>query len=659
MKNELKNRINGLSHEERKLLLFKLKGVVTNQSDNTSSENPKRLVAYIRPNEQFDMKKLKAHLKEGLPEYMIPSAIHLIDEIPTLPNGKVDRSGLLALSRETPSETGLKKPKSEIEKQLVQIWEEVLNFNPISIEDNFFEIGGDSILSIQIISKARKVGILLQPNQLFENQTIAELSLFAANNVSEPMTNEKVEGEVPLTPIQHWFFENHLIAPHFWNQIIKVSNIDSIPFDSIKLTINALISHHDALCLSFVQTDNKWVARTLRKNENNSCHHIDISSERKIEEQKRLINEALITAQENCRLDNGELFRAYYFECGDTQPNSIFLIAHHLIVDMVSWSIIFNDFSSALQLLKDGQEINFNQKTASIKVWSEYLVALSNSDEFQKEIEYWKQQHFESHTLPQDFDVDKEVFEERSFAIHQSFLNEGDTDLLINEANEAYNSEVEDLLITALIKTICQWGDLSNFCLGLERLGRTADTISVDVSDTVGWFTSFFPIRLNYESGGNDGELIKTTKERLRTVPNGGIGYGLLRYLSNNKSFKAFLNQEPEVIFNYLGNKKENHNKSYEQYELLWDGTRHALSERSHKLEINMSIIKNVLNIRWSYCTEIHKEDTVILLAKRFDENLKAILQHCTTKETMDYTPSDFPEAGLSQEDLDNLLDNL
>ncbi|SDL27683.1 condensation domain-containing protein [Kriegella aquimaris] len=659
MTNELKNRIIALSPDERALILYKLRGTLERTDDKTVSENSKRLVAYIRPTEQFDMSRYKSYLKERLPEYMIPSAVHLIDEIPTLPNGKVDRNRLIGLNVGAQVKNDLKKPQSEIEEQLVKIWEEVLNFAPISTEDNFFEIGGDSILSIQIISKARKMGIVLQPNQLFENQTIAELSLFAVTENPEPILHDKkVMGPVPLTPIQHWFFENHTIAPHFWNQIVRISNIPGITYDTIHTTVNTIISRHAALSLSFVQTYEKWTAKILRAPKNNYCHYVDLSSERAAEEQQRRIDEVLATDQQNCRLEKGELFRAYYFECGDTQPNCVYLIAHHLIVDMISWNIIFSDFSNALQLLEQGQQIIFRQQTASIKTWGEHLTTLSNSDVFEKEIAYWKLQHYESNSLPRDFEISKEVFEESSCAMYHSFLNKEETGLLLNQANEAYNTKVDDLLISALLKTICEWANLPRFCLGLERLGRTADFISLDVSDTVGWLTSFFPITLNYEAGDNEDLLIKSVKEQLHTVPNGGIGYGLLRYLSNNKQHKSLLKQEPEVIFNYLGNKIENHNKSSEQYEQLWEGTRYPSSERNHKLEINVFSVNNILNIHWSYCTELYKEETVSRLAQQFIGNLKNILLHCSTKEIRAYTPSDFPESGLNQEDLDNLLEN-
>lgn len=200
MNDQLKNRIKNLSQEELALTYLKLSDYIDDGKLKGSFEGANRLVAYMKPNSNFDLEEFQIKLKKSLPDYMVPSKMNLLEQIPKLPNGKIDYDDLQkSLESEDSDIFKVQKAKNEIESKLVSIWEEVLNFSPISTEDNFFEIGGDSILSIQIISKARKNGIVLSPNQLFEHQTISELALFAKAEVKE-ISVQEAHGNIELTP---------------------------------------------------------------------------------------------------------------------------------------------------------------------------------------------------------------------------------------------------------------------------------------------------------------------------------------------------------------------------------------------------------------------------------------------------------------------------
>ena len=177
---KLKYKIEQLSDNERKLLVIKIKDFIKKEANRSNSDKQKKLVAYLEVDNPLDTDSLKVHLKNKLPDYMIPFSFLEVEKIPLLPNGKVDKKELLKIKfndvKKETNQINIVKPTTEIEEKLVKIWEEVLDFAPISIKDNFFEIGGDSLLSIQIISKARKAGIELKANQIFENQTILGLS---------------------------------------------------------------------------------------------------------------------------------------------------------------------------------------------------------------------------------------------------------------------------------------------------------------------------------------------------------------------------------------------------------------------------------------------------------------------------------------------------
>jgi len=218
IQDHLKYKIEDLSEDERRLLAIKIKAAISSKAKVSTTNSQKRIVAYVKSDDDLDEYQMKSFLKSKLPDYMVPSSIKVLDHIPLLPNGKVDKKELLKIkdnsSYSESNQLDVATPKNEIETKLVKIWEAVLGFSPISTSDNFFEIGGDSILSIQIVAKARKEGVNLKANQLFENQTIAELAMFS--NLSDDIETQEdhieFEGETPLTPVQHWFFETHKTA---------------------------------------------------------------------------------------------------------------------------------------------------------------------------------------------------------------------------------------------------------------------------------------------------------------------------------------------------------------------------------------------------------------------------------------------------------------
>jgi non-ribosomal peptide synthase protein (TIGR01720 family) len=658
MNDQLKYRIMNLSDDELKLVYFKFREAVDSKEVDVGKEGAERLVAYVQPKSNFNSDLLHAILSEQLPEYMIPAQIKLIKELPKLPNGKIDINALqIKTNIEPEQKPDLQRPKNEIEEQLVLIWEEILNFSPISTADNFFEIGGDSILSIQIIAKARKKGILLSPNQLFEHQNIAELALFAQEDAKE-WVKENSNGEILMTPIQHWFFEQHKIAPHFWNQIIQITNIKEITFTNLKKVVQALVFNHDALRSSFYKQNEEWIANIIEPEEIDCCHQFDLSDIKGIQNQNNKIDQVISQNQANSTLNKGNLFRAVYFECGDEQGNKIILIAHHLVVDKVSWNIILDDFKTGLDQVNKNQVIDYLHKTASIKLWGNHLEELSKSNEIGNECDYWNAQSHKGSLLPKDFVNNQESFAEHSFKMHQCYLNENDTAVLLKQANLAFNTKTEDLLLSSLVKTFCEWANLEQFHFALEKHGRTADIAALDVSNTVGWFTSFFPINL-VNSKSNDMEsLVKSIKEQLRAIPNEGIGHGLLKYFVKSWNNSDLFAQAPELIFNYLGRSSNSTEAENIRFETKTEGTRHPLSEHTSGLEINLIIEGDRLCMRWSYCTELYKESTIVLLTNNFIQNLKNILSACINQESAGYTPSDFPEAGISQSDLDSLMSN-
>jgi non-ribosomal peptide synthase protein (TIGR01720 family) len=641
------------------MLLHKVFGLTGVGSYHSAPEKDGRLVAYVTPRKGFDYGNLKNFLKDKLPSYMIPEEILLMDELPTLPNGKINKRALQLSGEDKPARNIEGSAESEIEKLLIKIWEEVLGFEPIGRMDNFFEIGGDSILSIQIMAKARNAGLSFRANDLFENQTIAQLAKLPRIDKKGERPLADMDGEILLTPIQHWFFETHKIAPHFWNQIVEVTGLGGVKPDGLEALIQALVRHHEGFRIGFFQKKNQWKAKLTDTEPKTTLKHFKPGFNDSMELQNNRIRELLYLDQESVSLESGGLFRALYFDCGGAQANKLYLIAHHLLVDMVSWNVVLMDIVTGIGQILSGKAVVFEDKKDSVKAWGKEAHTYANSAEVMGELPFWDKQCRNMPPLPFDLKPDSPVFEEKSIETLRFCLEKNKTSFLQRAAHDAYNTKTEDLLMAAFLKTYYDWTLNKSLSLGLERMGRTLYDSPIDISATVGWFTSFFPFNLHWEPKNNWGEQIKSVKEQLRGIPNGGVGYGLLRYLNDDEEIRNTLSQEPQIVFNYLGVRQAPKSNAEISLNFLREGSRHPLSERAYTLEINTYITNEELYINWSYPTNAFRRPTMEALGKQFVTNINALISHCLHSENACYTPSDFPQANISQDDLDTLLRNL
>jgi non-ribosomal peptide synthase protein (TIGR01720 family) len=647
---DFKERINRLSMQQM-LLLARQIGAENTMKTSGQNSSAQSIAAYLVADVPIETNDLRESLKDKLPDYMIPSKFVQLDELPRLPNGKIDMNSLKLPVEEKPSisKAGVSGPKTEVEIQLVEIWEEVLGFRPIGVHDNFFEIGGDSILSIQIVAKARQKGIFLAPNQIFEHQTISELALFA-NTENKNIAEEKIVGNVPLLPIQHWFFEEHKNAPHHWNQAMMFDVPENLNTDIFQKSIEYLIEHHDALRLRFEKTEGSWNAFVTRHAEVNLFTLIDLTGA-SADEIDSTIEAKSIALQINQDLSKSGLFQILFFKCGQGNKNKLLLVGHHLLVDTISWQILVSDLESIYSQLSRDEEIALPSKTTSYPKWGNHLNGLSTSGEFDDEIEFWKEQNY-SEKFPIDFDSHLPI-DEKSIKTLALEIDLAATENLLRNSNEAYHTKTEELLIAALMLSFEKWAGIRSLCLGLERHGRKYSKL--DLSNTVGWFTTYFPVSLKIEDGTKFKSSIISIKEKLRSIPNEGIGFGVLRYLKK----VGGLMQKPPVIFNFLGNQKPFDSKVLGKGKFISKGVRSAESERHHLLEINAYIGEGHLNLQFSYSEQFHKHETIQNLIEVFENELHQVIEHCSSRETSEYSPSDFPEADLSQDDLDNLLNQI
>ncbi len=625
--------------------------------------NRKYLAAYIvEDGQSTTSSNLRGFLKQRLPDYMIPSTFVMLSALPLTPNGKVDRR---ALPKPDTAHQELAAafvpPRTRLEELLTQIWREVLHLEQVGIHDNFFEVGGDSILSILIISKANIAGVQITPKQIFQHQTIAELALVASTTETLKAFQGLVTGTLPLTPIQYWFFEQNLPSPHHWNQAFLLEVQQELDPTKLQQAVQQLLVHHDALRLRFTQSDSGWQQVSALTDEIISFSFINLST--LLPNQQTSAIEAKATEfQASLNLESGPLLQVALFHLGETIPDRLLLVIHHLAVDGVSWRILLEDLQTAYQQLQNGQPIQLPAKTTSFKHWAEKLTEYARTDAAKKELTYWQNISSTQIThLP--IDCTEGANTEASARTVSVSLNIEETRALLTEVPKAYRTQINDVLLTALALVLANWSQSTSVLINLEGHGREEILPDVDLSRTVGWFTTIFPVLLKLVAPENLGETIKSIKEQLRAIPNRGIGYGLLRYLSEDASITSQLSSLPqaEVSFNYLGQfdwgRQEN-----SLFKLATEsiGSEHNKEgHRRHLLDINGIVVEGQLKLDWTYSNSFHQRATIEGLAHNYIQALRTIIAHCLSPEAFGYTPTDFPLAKLEPKELDSLLTQL
>jgi amino acid adenylation domain-containing protein/thioester reductase-like protein/non-ribosomal peptide synthase protein (TIGR01720 family) len=632
----------------------------------------KRLVAYVVPHQhcKVAISELRQYLKEKLPEYMMPHAFVILESLPLTPNGKVDRRALPAPDSRAGSEVSFVLPRNQTEKILAQIWAEVLRVKQVGIYDNFFELGGDSILSIQILAKAKQAGLQLTLKQLFASQTIAQLAGVAGTVKTIEVKQEIVTGTLPLTPIQHWFFEQKFPERHHFNQALLLSLPLDIKPQLLKQVFQHLLVNHDGLRLRFTQPTNHQspiIQTYSAPTDNIPFSEIDLSSLPE-KEQKAAIDAQVAFFQGSLNLSEN-LVQIVFFHLGNQKRSQLLVSIHHLAIDGVSWRILLEDLQRAYQQIDQGQVITLPAKTTAFKDWAEkltvyarFLRSASLSQTLQSEAAYWLK---ETRAGVSSISVDytKGVNNVAAASTILLSLTEAETRALLQDVPKAYNTQINDVLLTALALVLSKWTNSKNVLFNLEGHGREDIVDGVDLSRTIGWFTTIFPVVIELPTTNNLGDALKAVKEQLRAIPNKGIGYGILRYLSLDSEIVKQLKALPQaqISFNYLGQFDQQINtSSWIQLATESLGNMHGLqNNRPYLLEIDSILGEDRLRIEWTYSKNFHQHTTIENLAQEFVKTLQDIIAHTALPESKGHTPSDFPLVKLNQLQLDQLLTSL
>ncbi|RCL28711.1 non-ribosomal peptide synthetase, partial [Pseudomonas sp. AFG_SD02_1510_Pfu_092] len=610
--------------------------------------NGKQLVGYVVPADSAQTQgALREALKASLPDYMVPTHLLLLDALPLTPNGKLDRKALPQADA-SQLQGEYVAPQSDLEQQIAAIWADVLKLAQVGLTDNFFELGGDSIISLQVVSRARQAGIKFTPKQLLQHQTVQGLASVARRNATPVLEQGLISGPVPLIPVQRWFFEQRLAVPEHWNQSVLLEPGEALDGDLLRRALDDLYAHHDLLRLNARQQDGHWQAALAAPAATELLWLRECAD---AEALARLAEQA----QRSLHLAQGPLLRGVLATLADGSQR-LLLVIHHLVVDGVSWRILLEDLQQAYQAHALGQPVQLPAKTSAFKAWAEQLQAYAASPTLQHELRYWREQlQGASDGLPCDHPLGENL--QKHATSVRTRLDATWTRKLLQQAPAAYRTQINDLLLTALARVVSRWTAQAQVLVRLEGHGREELFEGLDLSRTVGWFTSMYPVRLSPQP--ELASSIKTIKEQLRAVPAKGLGYGVLRYLGSSEAQQSLAAlAQGSIIFNYLGQ----FDGSFDQQTGLFKPATESAGPNqaedaplSGLLALNGQVYGGELTLGWTFSRELFDSATIQRLADAYGEELKALIEHCCQAGNRGVTPSDFPLARLSQAQLDDL----
>jgi amino acid adenylation domain-containing protein/non-ribosomal peptide synthase protein (TIGR01720 family) len=618
------------------------------------------IVAYVVPDasQAVSSSDLREYARQMLPMYMVPAYFIFLDELPVTISGKLDRKAL-SIPEIEPERHSYESPRTSTETILCSVWTKVLKIETIGINENFFELGGDSILAIQIVSRARQAGLKIKAKDIFSHQTIAELATVAIHATASIDTEEMfVSGLVPLTPIQHSFLDVELPDPHYFNQSILLRPQKAIDTTLLRTAIYRLLAQHDALRMRFERLPGGWQQMNAKEEDNQVYEYIDLSG-LSSEWYADAIEKHATRLQQSLNLSHGPIMRAAHFRLGEMDER-LLLIIHHLSVDGVSWRILLEDLETIYAQLENGQPVQLPPKATSFKKWAEGLVQYAQSPEVAREAVYWlAENRLHVHPLPRDYRDGVNAAASRKVVFAN--LDVEETRALLRESPRKYNVHINAVLLAALVESCERWTGLRSLLVDLEGHGREDIIAGIDISRTVGWFTTIYPVLLFCGSSTQIERRVQTINDQLKSVPQKGIGYGLLKYLSADKTALSRLQELPgaEIIFNYLGQL----DKSFDNNSLFAaasESTGRGQSSQgacSHVLEINASVREERFCIFCSYSENIHKSTTIQCLIDNTLDRLRLIIGHCqaaTTEHNDKYMK--ISTRGVTDDELHDLL---
>jgi len=636
--------------EKQFLKLGGIKNAVV--SVGTGPQGQAELCAYLVAQEEKELEvpRMRELLSRELPLYMLPSQFVQVDSIPLTRNGKVDFKKLETMGKKLDSGQEYVAPSDEMETLLADIWAAVLGEEKVGITDNFFELGGDSIKAVQIAARMHDAGKSINVKDVLSQQTIANLCANVDfDSHIRRYEQGNIAGEKGVTPIETWFLGHQFHNPNHYNQSVLLEFKTKPDISILEKTFKILVGHHDGLRLNYNREKNLFYFNENLLNLPFKIETIDLSpvpgagQEAKIEETGGEIKGGF-------DLTNGLLIKAALFTGGEEGREKLLITAHHVVIDGISWRILLEDLYKVYLALEKGEEVELSQKTASLVDWFDALVLYRDSGRLEKEKTYWE---FDPvFQLPYEPDIQAIDWRLGNLAAMTVQLEEEETGFLLKDAHEVYKTDAQILLTAALVRTLRQWTDRQAVEIEMESHGRNIEDI--DVSRTIGWFTAIYPINVNRDDK-TIGDEIKSVKEAIRKIPNSGIGYGILKYMTGKEEKPG--THRVEVRFNYLGQFDQEVDNPLFSYCDQPSGPDVSLENHmTAAIEINAMILKGILSMDIHYNKQAFKEEAMVSFRESYIGNLREILDHIRKEDNVHFTPSDFDTVDLGEDDLEALF---
>ncbi|WP_170301571.1 non-ribosomal peptide synthase/polyketide synthase [Saccharopolyspora hirsuta] len=658
------------------------RGVVLVREDRPGD---RRLVGYLVPRTaEADLAGIREHLARRLPEHMVPATLVPVESIPLTVNGKTDRARLPVPDYGAES-TG-RAPGTAVEVVLCELFAEVLGLPEVGVDDGFFALGGDSIMSIQLTSRARRAGLVFAAKDVFEQQTPAALAGIA-ERAEESADEDPADGvgAVPLTPVLHWFAE--LGGPvdqlNQWKVLRAPENCD---LEQLRAAVQAVLDHHDALRMRMhfsadPQTggpgagqDWELEVRPPGSVRAAGCvHRVDLSTSDDVELAEQLVAHATAARERLCLAD-GVLLQVVHFDLGEHRPGVLLVDAHHLAVDPMSWRILLPDLQEAWQAVRDGLDVALQPVRTSFRRWATRLLEWGRRPQLRTELAHWSEQHRKSVQLWETGPAISATNADCERITRQVPVEL--TEAVLTEVGEVFHTGVTDVLLAALALALGRWrrDAAAGVLVDLENHGREEEIVGgVDLTRTMGWFASMHPVLLDtaafdhaeaWAAGPAAGQLLRHVKERLRAVPDRGLGYGLLRYTDPRGAAELGGLPRAQIGFNYLGRSAESASTGRAaDFAVLGDmagiGGQAPGMRLPHLLEV-ATVTRDGpdgprLESNWVWPRDLMSAADVAELAELWGRALHVLVEHACEPAAGGYTPSDVSLVSLSQGEIELL----
>ncbi|SKA48322.1 non-ribosomal peptide synthase domain TIGR01720/amino acid adenylation domain-containing protein [Chitinophaga eiseniae] len=609
-------------------------------------ENGKCLVAWFTGKMPVPEASILTWLRSRLPEYMIPALLIQLDEFPLTANGKTDKRKLrLPETMVVKQDVDYAAPANDAERALADACEEVLRVRNVSMKANFIALGGDSIKAIRVVARLRGNGFRLTIGNILAYPVLEDM---AARIKIDTHTcfQGTVRGSVPLSPVQTYFFRNHPENNHHFNQSVMLSCKIAVDTGILRQVLNSLLHHHDALRMIYRQEEGIWQQENRGEGEYAEIEVVDNPG-------------ADITAvcdAMQATLDPGKglLFKAVLFRNGDA--DKLLLISHHLIIDAVSWRILLEDINTLYYQYLHHRPPALPLKTDSFRYWVEKLGDYSRTDDLLKQDTYWAAIAAQVvPPLPSTFPDAANMVKDQVYS--QFTLTMEESELLFTRCYTAHRTEINDILLTAVSLGVSEIFSLDKLLFCMEGHGREQIDDTTDVSRTVGWFTSMYPVVIDMQYREDMVRQLIAVKEKLHRIPDRGIGYGVLCYIAGKE-----YDVTPEMSFNYLGDFSTTDNTEEGDSHSLFSftGGNHGRETdermaRKFLLDFSGMSANGQLQMGVSYSSARYSTVITDALLKAIKKWLQAIIAYLSETTVEQLSSVDFTYKDLSIEQLEKL----